>query len=157
MLLERIQKDIITAMKAKDELTKDTLRMAKSAIDSKAKDKGEPLTDDAVEAVLSTLIKQRKDSAEQFTKGDRPELAEKELAEITLLEKYLPREASEAELVLAVHGFLMGITASGQAITPKLMGAVIAGVKVGLAHHNLRADGKLLSTIVKTELEKEGK
>jgi uncharacterized protein YqeY len=157
MLLEQIQKDIITAMKAKDELTKDTLRMAKSSIDSKAKDKGETLTDTEVEAVLTTLIKQRKDSFDQFRRGNRLDLAFKEEAEFKLLEKYLPQEASEDQLVVAVQSFLLGMSVGGTVISPKLMGVVIKGVKEGLAIQNLRADGKLLSTIVKNELEKEGK
>jgi uncharacterized protein YqeY len=152
MLTEQIQKDIIVAMKAKDEHTLVTLRMAKSAINGKEKDKREPLTEPEVEAVLSTLIKQRKDSAEQFTTGNRPELAARELAEIKMLEKYLPLEATKPQLVTTVCHFIEGLASAGTPVTPKLMGSVIKGVKDQLAVANLRADGAMLSGIVKEEL-----
>lgn len=152
MLFEKIQSDIITAMKTKQEHTLSTLRMAKSVIQIREKEKKGALTDAEVESVLSTLIKQRKDSAEQFTKGDRPELAAKELVEITLLEKYLPQEANSEQLEVAVSSYLNGLAANGIPLTPKLMGSVIKGVKEGLASYNLRADGKMLSELVKKAL-----
>ena len=149
MLFETIQKDIITAMKAKNELALSTLRMAKSAILLKEKEKREPLIDAEVEAVLGTLIKQRKDSFDQFTKGGREDLATKEEAEYKLLEGYLPREASGEETICTVVAVLHGLTASGTALSPKLMGQVIKMAKEALASQNLRVDGKYLSTVVK--------
>lgn len=153
MIAEQIQKDIIVAMKAKDEHTLVTLRMAKSSINGKEKDKREPLTDAEVEAVLSTLIKQRKDSAEQFTTGHRPELAERELAEISMLEKYLPQEASRTQLTFIIHTYLTEVEESGVVLSPKLMGQTIKGVKEKLAESQLRADGKMLSEFVKDALK----
>src|SRR6185312_10214626 len=95
---EKLQTDIVVAMKARQEHKLTTLRMVKSALKSKEIDKRTPLTEAEEAQTLSTLIKQRKDSAEQFTKGNRPELAEKELAEIAMIEAYLPKAASEAEI-----------------------------------------------------------
>jgi hypothetical protein len=99
---ERIQKDIVEAMKAKQELRLSTLRMAKSALKNKEIDKRAPLDEKEELAVLSTLIKQRKDSIEQFTKGNRPELAQKEADEIVIIEAYMPKSLGEAEIVATV-------------------------------------------------------
>ncbi len=82
-LVEQIQKDIVTAMKAKDEARLSALRMVKSALQLRAVEKMSPLDDKEAQAVLATLIKQRKESVEQFTKGGRQEMADKESAEIT--------------------------------------------------------------------------
>src|SRR6266849_6349943 len=95
---EQIQKDIVEAMRARQEHRLSTLRMVKSALKNKEIDKRSPLDDKESLAVLSTLIKQRKDSIEQFTRGGRQELADKEAAEITLIESYMPKAASEAEI-----------------------------------------------------------
>ncbi len=92
---EKIQTDIVVAMKAKDEHRLTTLRMVKSALKNKEIDKREKLTDAEESQILTTLIKQRKESVESFTKGGRPELAEKEQAEIGMIEGYLPQAASE--------------------------------------------------------------
>src|ERR1051326_1593400 len=96
-LVDQIQKDIVTAMKAKDEARLSCLRMVKSALQLKTVEKMSPLDDKESQAVLSTLIKQRKDSIEQFTTGGRQELADKEAAEIKIIEAYLPQSASESE------------------------------------------------------------
>src|ERR1700674_1929194 len=101
---EKIGADIITAMKAHEEHRLTTLRMVKSALRSKEIDKREPLTDAEQIAVLSTLLKQRRESVESFTKGNRPELAAKEQAEIGMIEGYLPRCADEAESRKIVQG-----------------------------------------------------
>ena len=154
MIQEQIQSDIIAAMKAKEEHTVTTLRMAKASLQNREKEKKEPLTEAEAEAVLTTLIKQRKDSIDQFTKGNRPELAEKELKEISLLEKYLPKEASNEVVRGIVGSAIEGIKASGAEITPKSMGLVIKEAKNILAVANLRADGKTLSELVKTALSK---
>ena len=94
-LVDQIQKDIVTAMKAKDEARLSTLRMVKSALQLKAVEKMSALDDKEAQSVLSTLIKQRKESVEQFTKGGRQEMADKEAAEILVIESYLPKAAGE--------------------------------------------------------------
>src|SRR5438309_12039635 len=101
-LVAQIQKDIVTAMKAKDEARLSTLRMVKSALQLRQVEKMGPLDDKESQSVLATLIKQRKDSIEQFTKGGRQEMADKESAEITLIESYLPQAAGEAEIIAGV-------------------------------------------------------
>src|ERR1700744_5255921 len=92
---EKIQADIVTAMKARDEHKLTTLRMVKSALKNKEIDKREKLSDAEESQILTTLIKQRKESVESFTKGGRPELAEKEQAEIGLIDGYLPKAVGE--------------------------------------------------------------
>src|ERR1700690_2671034 len=98
-LIDQIQKDIVTAMKAKDEARLSTLRMVKSALQLRQVEKMAPLDDKESQAVLATLIKQRKESVEQFTKGGRQEMADKEAAEIVLIETYMPKSAGEGENV----------------------------------------------------------
>src|ERR1700759_5837233 len=95
---ERVQADIVVAMKAKEEHKLTTLRMVKSAMKNKEINKREKLTDAEESQILTTLIKQRKESVESFTKGGRPELAQQEQAEIGMIEGYLPQEASEDEV-----------------------------------------------------------
>src|SRR5882757_7338215 len=99
---EKVQVDIVVAMKAKEEHKLTTLRMVKSALKSKAIDKRAELTDAEESQILTTLIKQRKESVESFTKGNRPELAEKERVEITMIEGYLPQEATREQIQLVV-------------------------------------------------------
>src|ERR1700710_1649474 len=101
---EQIQADIVVAMKAREEHRLTTLRMVKSALRNKEIDKREKLTDAEESQILTTLIKQRKESVESFTKGDRPELAEKEKLEIGMIEGYLPQAASEDEVRAVVQG-----------------------------------------------------
>src|SRR6266581_8053991 len=105
-LIEQIQKDITAAMKARDEQRLSTLRMVKTALKNREIEKMAPLDDKEAQQVLSTLIKQRKDSVEQFTKGGRKELADKEAAEIKLIETYLPKAAGEAEIVAGVKAVI---------------------------------------------------
>ena len=97
-IAEKIGTDIITAMKAHEEHRLTTLRMVKSALRSKEIDKRQPLTDADQTQILNTLIKQRHDSVESFTKGNRPELAAKEQAEIVMIEAYMPQAATEDQL-----------------------------------------------------------
>src|ERR1700743_1043543 len=100
---EQIKKDIVDAMRSRDELRLSTLRMVKSAISYKEVEKRAPLDDKETQQVLATLIKQRRDSIEQFTKGGRQELADKEAAEIKFIEDYLPKAAGEEEIVAGVR------------------------------------------------------
>ena len=101
-LSDQIQKDMVEAMRSRDELRLSTLRMVKSAIKNKEIDKRAPLDDKEAQQVLSTLIKQRRDSIEQFQKGGRQELADKEAAEIKLIEAYLPKAMGEEEIAAVV-------------------------------------------------------
>ena len=151
---EKIQSDIVTAMKARNEHKLTTLRMVKSALKNKEIDKREALSDAEEAQILTTLIKQRKESAEQFTKGNRPELADKERLEITMIEGYLPRSASEDEVRAVVQGAIAHLSQDGQKPGPKDMGTAMRVVQQRLLADGVRADGKLVSEIVKAELAK---
>src|SRR2546427_12028116 len=105
-LSEQIQKDITAAMKARDDQRLSCLRMVKTALKNREIEKMAPLDDKEAQQVLSTLIKQRKDSVEQFTKGGRQEMADKEAAEIKLIETYLPKAAGEEEIVAGVRAVI---------------------------------------------------
>jgi uncharacterized protein YqeY len=154
---QRIQADIITAMKAKDEHRLTTLRMVKSALKNKEIEKREALTDAEESQILTTLIKQRKESVESFTKGGRPELAEKERVEIGMIEGYLPQAAGEDEVRRIVQGVMahMQQDAGGVKPGPKDMGAAMQAAKQRLLAAGLRADGKMVSELVKAELSRE--
>jgi len=150
----KIQTDIITAMKAKDEHKLTTLRMVKSALRNKEIDKREPLTDAEETQILTTLIKQRRESVDSFTKGGRPELAAKEQEEIGMIEGYLPQAASEEEIRTVVQGAIATLAEGGTKPGPKDMGAAMKVVQQRILASGLRADGKLVSEIVKAELAK---
>src|SRR5580698_5055881 len=117
---ETINADIITAMKAKDEHRLTTLRMVKSAMRSKEIDKREPLTDAEEQQILTTLIKQRRESVESFTKGGRPELAAKEQQEIGMIEGYLPQAASEDDIRSIVQGAVEHVAAGNGGVKPTM-------------------------------------
>jgi uncharacterized protein YqeY len=147
-LPEQIQKDIVTAMKAKDEARLSTLRMVKSALHLRQVEKMAPLDDKEAQAVLATLIKQRKESVEQFTKGGRQEMADKEAAEIVLIETYLPKAASEADVVAGVKAAIAEMGSP----TMKEMGTVMKNAMARFNAAGMRVDGKMVSEIVKREL-----
>ena len=153
-ILKQLETDIITAMKAREAQKLEALRMVKSALKSKEIDKREPLTDAEVQKVLGTLINQRKDSFEQFTKGNRPELAAKELSEIKLIEAYLPQSASEDEIKALVAGAIAQATAANGGTTPgpREMGSVMKLIQAKIAADGIRADGKVVSEQVKAAL-----
>jgi uncharacterized protein len=151
---ERIQTDIVVAMKAREEHRLTTLRMVKSALRNKEIDKRAALTEAEETQILTTLIKQRKDSAEQFTKGDRPELAAKERLEIVMIEAYLPQAAGEDAVRAIVQEAIATLAEGGSKPGPKEMGTVMKAVQQKIAAGGLRADGKLVSELVKTELAK---
>jgi uncharacterized protein YqeY len=153
---ERVQADIVTAMKARDEHTLTTLRMVKSALRNKEIEKREKLTDTEEQQILTTLIKQRKESVESFTKGDRPELAEKERLEIGMIEAYLPKAVGEDVIRGVVHRAIDYLTKDNGGIKPgpKDMGPTMRVVQQWILADGLRADGKLVSEIVKAELAK---
>ena len=153
---ERIEADIKSAMKAREEVKLTTLRMVKSALKSKEIDKREKLTDAEEQAILTTLLKQRRESVDQFTKGNRPELAAKEQVEIELIDTYMPQAASEDEIRTIVMGAIehMAKDAGGQRPGPKDMGPTMNVVRQRVLASGIRADGKLISEMVKAELAK---
>lgn len=155
-IADRINADIITAMKARDEFTLTTLRMVKSALRSKEIDKRQPLTEAEEQSVLTTLIKQRKDSVEQFTKGGRTELAEKEQKEIALIDAYMPQAAGEAEVRAVVAGAIEQVTKDngGTKPGPKDMGTVMKIARQRTLADGLRVDGAMLSDMIKSELNR---
>lgn len=146
--------DIITAMKAREEHKLTTLRMVKSAIRNKEIDKRQPLTEPEALQILTTLIKQRKDSIEQFTKGNRPELAAKEATEIGWIEAYMPQSASEDRVRELVNDAVAQLAANngGAKPGPKDMGAAMKVVQQHIVASGLRADGKMVSETVKAAL-----
>ncbi len=145
---ERIQKDLTEAMKGKDELRLSVLRMVKSALKMKEVEKIRALDDAEALAVLQTLVKQRRESVEQFTKGGRPELAEKESREIAIIETYLPAAPSDAELNQAIEAAI----AETGANSPKQMGAVMKAARAHLEGKTV--DGKVLSDRVRDRLSR---
>jgi hypothetical protein len=153
-IVEKLNADIIVAMKAHEAQKLEALRMVKSALRSKEIDKREPLTEAEAQKILGTLINQRKDSVEQFTKGNRPELAAKEQAEIKLIEAYLPQSASEDEIKALVDGAVAQLTATngGTKPGPRDMGSVMKLIQAKVATDGIRADGKTISELVKRAL-----
>jgi hypothetical protein len=145
-LKERIDADLKDAMRSKDELGTSVLRMLKSAVKYKEVEPGgHPLDDPGVLAVIQTLIKQRRDSVEQFRAGGRPELADKEEREIAKLQSYLPAQLSADELRAEVRAAIAKVGAK----SPKDMGAVM---KELMPRVSGRAEGKAVSEAVKAEL-----
>jgi hypothetical protein len=148
-----ISQQIVTAMKAHDQTRTGTLRLIKNALKNKAIEKREALTQPESEQVLATMIKQRRDSIEQFTRGNRPELAAIEATEITVIEEFLPKALDEAGLrALVVEAIAEIAASSGQKPTPKEMGQVMKAVQAKLQAGGLRAEGRVFSEIVKKEL-----
>ena len=145
-LQEKIQAQIPDAMRAKDQLRLDVLRMMKSAVKLKEVEKMKALEENEVLAVLNTLVKQRKDSIEQFRKGGREELAQKEEAEIKIIEEYLPAAASEEDIQQAVAAAIQETGAASM----KDMGKVMKATLARLAGKS--ADGGRVSQLVKEKL-----
>ncbi len=169
-LIERIQKDLTEAMMSKDELRLSVLRMVKSALKYKEIEKVRPLEDGESLQVLQTLVKQRRESVEQFARGGRQDLADKETKEIAILENYLPAAPSDADLNAAIEAAIAETGANSPAApsdadlnaaieaaiaetganSPKAMGAVIKAAKARL--EGKAVDGKVLSDRVKERL-----
>ena len=145
-LTERVQKDMVDAMRKKEELRLWTLRMMKAALQNKRIEKRADLDEKEELQVLSTMIKQRKDSIEQFEKGNRPELAAKEAQEITIIEAYMPKAVGEDEIAATVRA----VIAEMGSPTMKDMGTVMKNAKAKFG--DARVDGKLLSEEVKKQL-----
>ena len=148
-----VSKQMVAAMKAHDAERTGTLRLIKTARKNKSIEKRAPLTPAEEQQALATMIKQRRDSIEQFTKGNRPELAAKEAAEIVVIEEFLPKALDEAGLRAMVQDAIAAHTAeTGQKPTPKEMGLVIKRVQAMVQTSGARAEGRLVSEAVKNAL-----
>ncbi len=145
---DQVQKDMVEAMRNREELRLSCLRMMKTALKNREIDKRAPLDEQEAQQVLATLIKQRRDSIEQFQKGGRQELAEKEAAEIKLIEAYLP-QAMDAEEIAAV---VKATIAEMGSPTMKDMGNVMKAAMAKLQATGARVEGKTVSEIVKKQL-----
>jgi len=145
-LLDRIQREMAEAMKAREEARLGTLRLIKTALKKHEVDSMKPLDEATEMQLLNTLIKQRRDSIDMFRKGNRPELAEKEEAELKLIETYLPAAPAEEEVEAAIQAALAetGVTSLKQ------MGLVMKAAQAKLA--GKRVDGKALSEKVRARL-----
>ncbi len=147
-LAEKIQKDLVDAMRAKEELRLSVLRGIKAAIKHKEVEKIRPLDEAEAIQILQMLVKQRKESIDHFAKGNRPKLVAKETKELAIIESYLPAGASEAEMDAAIA---KAIAESG-ATSIKQMGTVVKAAKAALEGKTV--DGKLLSDRVRDRLSK---
>ena len=155
-IAQRLETDIITAMKAKEADKLTTLRMVKAVLKSKEIDKREPLTDAEEQAALTTMLKQRRESIDQFTKGNRPELAAKEQVEIILIDAYMPQAASDEDILAIVNGAIEHVTKDNGGAKPvaKDMGTVMKIAQQRAMASGARIDGKKLSELIKAELAK---
>lgn len=145
-LSKQIVADLTTAMKAQDAAKTSTLRMVKAAMMNRQIEKGAELDDDDTQKLLRSLVKQRRDSIEQYQKAGRQELVDKEQAEIDVIETYLPAAASQEEIEQAIAAVIAETGASSM----KDMGRVMKAAQAALAGKN--ADGRLVSEIVKAKL-----
>ncbi|MGI8988770.1 MAG: GatB/YqeY domain-containing protein [Bryobacteraceae bacterium] len=145
-LIDQVQKDLVAAMKSKDEARLSTLRMMKTALQRHAVDSMKPLDEQTEQQILRRLAKERRDAADMYRVGGRVEMAEKEEAERTMIQTYLPTAASEAEIDAAIAEALSETGAT----TAKQMGLVMKAANAKLAGKNV--DGKLLSEKVKSRL-----
>ena len=145
-LSKQIVTDLTTAMKAQDANRTSTLRMVKAAMMNRQIEKGSELDDDDMQKLLRSLVKQRRDSIEQYEKAGRRELVDKETAEIEVIETYLPQAASQEEIEQAVSAAIAETGASSM----KDMGKVMKAAQTALAGKN--ADGRVVSELVKARL-----
>lgn len=145
-LLEQIQKDMIAAMKSREEQKLDAIRMIKAALKKYEVDSMKPLDEQTELQVLTTLIKQRREAADMFRKGNRPELADKEEAELKLIESYMPAAPSDEEIDAAIAAAISETGVTSQ----KQMGVVMKAAQAKLA--GKRVDGKVLSERVRGKL-----
>ena len=145
-----ISGQIVTAMKAHDAERTGTLRLIKNALKNKAIEKRTELTQAESEQVLASMIKQRRDSIDQFTKGNRQDLADKEAAEIAVIEEFLPKALDEAGVAALVGGVVAELEGTlGHKPAQKDMGPVMKAVQAKLQSTGVRADGRLVSEQVK--------
>jgi uncharacterized protein YqeY len=147
-LVERITQDLTAAMKAQDAARTSTLRMAKAALKNREIDKKAPLDEAEAQRIVQGLVKQREDSVEQYVKASRPELADKERAEIVVLEAYLPAQVSDDEIAAAVQTAV----AETAAKSAKDMGRVMKAALAALAAGGKAVDGRRVNDAVKKQL-----
>ena len=147
-LVERITQDLTAAMKAQDAPRTSTLRMAKAALKNKEIDKRAPLDEAEALKIVQGLVKQREDSVEQYVKANRPELADKERAEIALLKAYLPADVSDEEVAAAVE---KAVAETGAA-SAKDVGKVMKAALAALAASGKAVDGKRVNEAVRKRL-----
>jgi len=145
-IVDQVEKDLVAAMKGQETLRLSVLRMMKAALVNKKVELGKPLEDAEAMAVLRTLVKQRRESVEAFRKGGRNDLADKEEAEIKIVETYLPAAASEAEIDAAVAAAITETGATG----PKDLGKVMKAAMAKLAGMNVH--GKRVNERVRAKL-----
>jgi uncharacterized protein len=145
-IVEDVNRAITEAMKARDQLRLVALRMLKTALMNREIERGRPLDENESRQVVSSLVKQRRDSIEQFTKGGRQDLVDKETAEIAVLERYLPPAVDGAELERVVDNAISSTGAS----SAKDMGKVMKAVMAELAAKTV--DGKLVNELVRRKL-----
>lgn len=146
-LNDRLSEDLKQAMKAKDQLRMDTIRMIKAALFNKEIELNKPLDESEMNKVLTTMVKQRKESAEQYQKAKRDELAEKELKEIVIVESYLPRALSGEEVAQIIANAMRETNAE----SAKDMGKVMKAVMAQLAGQPV--DGKVISELIRAKLK----
>ena len=144
-LSERLSEDLKKTLKAGEKDALSVIRMIKAAIKNKEIEKGTPLGDEEINGVLLSLARQRKESIEQFSKGNRQDLVEKETRELSIIKSYMPRQLTEEELKAIIEDVIKEIGAGSQKDTGKVMKFVIAKVKV-------QVDGKIVSELVKNLL-----
>jgi hypothetical protein len=147
-LIQRVNQDLASAMKARDAARVGVLRMAKAALHNREIDKKAPLEEGEAVKVLQGLVKQREDAIEQFAKGGRADLVEKEQAEIAVLRSYLPAEASDAEIAAAVETAVAETGAS----SPKDMGRVMKAAFAALQAAGKPADGRRVNEAARKRL-----
>lgn len=145
-LKEKIVSDLTVAMKAQDAARLSTLRMVKAGMMNREIEKGRELNEEEMAGLLRSMVKQRRDSVEQYEKGSRQDLADKEKAEIGVIEAYLPQAASTEEIEQVVAAAIAGTSATSL----KDMGKVMKAAQAALSGKN--ADGKTISEIVKAKL-----
>jgi len=151
-VVKTIDQDMIAAMKARDAERLLTIRMMRTAFKNKEIEKRETLTDAEAYQILTMMIKQRRDSIEQFTKGNRPELAANEAAQIALIEEYMPKAAGQEEIQALVAAMIAELAASGPVPGPKDIGPVMKAVQEKIKASGVRADGRIVSEAVKAKL-----
>ncbi len=148
-----ISQQVVTAMKTRDAVRTGTLRLIKNALKNKAIEKRGPLTPAEEQQALTSMVKQRRDSIEQFSKGNRPELAAVEAAEIVVIEEFLPKALDEVALrALVAEVVAEAAAASGQKPAAKEMGLIMKAVQAKLQAAGVRAEGRVVSELVKKEL-----
>jgi len=153
-MIEKIQKEIVTSMKAKDAKRTTVLRLLMNNLKNKEKDKQSVLTEQEIVSVLTSALKQRRDSIDQFLKGNRQDLVDQEQYEIGVIEEFLPKSMDKGDVNIVVLRAVAALQGTlGRTLTQKDMGAVMKASQAIVALSGKRADGKMLSNAVKSLLQ----